>query len=138
MFKLKIFHSLENHGVAELGETLQIAVTGIDGEFAVVEKDFPHPVFCRRPDEGIAAADRIHVAQPDVADSRATGVVGKPDHERAVLRLHDEVGKDDVLHRERQRLFRRCRTVRSPGRIELNRGNLRQCPLPPATPGEAV
>ena len=123
---MKIFDCLKNHASAEFSEMLQIAVAGADGEIAVVEKDFLHTVFCRRPDERIAAADRIHVAQPDVADSRATGIVGKPDHERAVLRLHDEVGKGDVLHRERQRLFRRRRAVRSTGRIELNRRNLRQ------------
>ena len=123
---MKIFDCLKNHASAEFSEMLQIAVAGADGEIAVVEKDFPHPVLRRRPDKGITTADRIHVAQPDVADPCATGVVGKPDHERAVLRLHDEVGKGDVLHRERQRLFRRRRAVRSTGRIELNRRNLRQ------------
>ena len=123
---MKIFDCLKNHASAEFSEMLQIAAAGTDGEIAVVEKDFPHPVLRRRPDKGITTADRIHVAQPDVADPCATGVVGKPDHERTVLRLHDEVGEGDVLHRKRQRLFRRSRAVRPPGRIKLNRRNLRQ------------
>ena len=88
---MKIFDCLKNHVSAEFSEMLQIAVAGADGEIAVVEKDFLHPVFCRRPDERIAAADRIHVAQPYTGPYQSHGLfVGLPDQvvERPVPLRH--------------------------------------------------